>query len=296
MEYQKKIANLSTLVIDKGIRAGALGSTSKISNFPGVPDVKGVELLENIQQQAKSFGAEYVSDKVVGLDLKDEIKTIYTNEGEYRAKSVILATGAMGRKNSLKGEEKLLGRGVSYCATCDGAFYKNETVAVIGNNDEALEELLFLTKFAEKVVLVNNQRELKARQELIDLVENNPKVEILKQAKVLEIKGNFGVESIIVSTKEEPQKEIKVSGVFIYLQGSKPIIDYSLGQLSLSDEGCVNVNSNLETSVDGIFAVGDLLCTHPKQVAIATSDGVIAAMAADKWLNNKSRISADWKK
>ncbi|MCD6112302.1 MAG: FAD-dependent oxidoreductase [Bacteroidales bacterium] len=289
-------ANLSTLVIDKGITSGALGATSKISNFPGVPDVKGIDLLKNIQEQAKSFGAEFISDKVIGVDLNNEIKTIYTNDGIYKARSVILASGSMGRSNTIEGEKRFIGRGVSYCATCDGAFYKDAVVAVIGNNDEALEELLFLTKYAKKVYLINKFKELKARKELIEKVENNPKVEILNETRPLKIQGNLKLESILISSKENVKKELEVSGVFIYLQGNKPIIDYTMGQISVDDKGCVNVNSNMETSIEGVFAIGDLLCTHPKQAAIAAGDGAIAAIAVDKWLNKKATAVQDWRK
>ncbi|RLD61063.1 MAG: thioredoxin reductase [Bacteroidetes bacterium] len=289
-------ANLSTLVIDKGITSGALGSTSKISNFPGVPNIKGTDLLKNIQEQAKSFGAEFISDKVIGIDFNNEIKSIYTNNGVYKGKSLILASGSMGRSNTIEGEMKFIGRGVSYCATCDGAFYKDAVVAVIGNNDEALEELLFLTKFAKKVYLINKFKELKAKQELIEKVKNNQKVEILNETKPLEIRGNMKLESILISSKENVKEELEVSGVFVYLQGNKPIVDYTMGQISLNDKGCVNVNSNMETSKEGVFAIGDLLCTHPKQAAIAAGDGAIAAIAVDKWLNKKTNATQDWKK
>lgn len=289
-------ANLATLVIDKGLTTGALGSTSKISNFPGVPNIKGSELLKTIQEQSKSFGTDYVFDKVIGVDLEDDIKSVYTNGGVYKGRSMILATGAMGRVNTIEGEKEFIGKGVSYCATCDGAFYKDAVVAVIGNNDEAIEELLFLTKFVKKVYLINKFKNLKAQEKLISKIKNNPKVEILNQTNVIEIKGDFKVEKVEISTNENIRKEIDVDGVFVYLQGNKPIIDYSMGQVLLSEKGCVIVDNDMKTSVEGVFAIGDLLCTHPKQVAIATGDGAIAAIAVDKYLNNKTNAVQDWKK
>ena len=160
-------ANLRTLVIDKGLTAGALGITAKISNYPGVPGpISGARLVEIMREQAESFGATFMTDKVVGIDLTSEPKQVMAGTGTFTAPAVILATGAMGRTSSVKGEAELLGRGVSYCATCDGAFFRDQDVAVIGNNDEAVEEALFLTKFARQIHLIAPTPSLKARDEL----------------------------------------------------------------------------------------------------------------------------------
>ncbi|MEJ2749893.1 MAG: FAD-dependent oxidoreductase, partial [Anaerolineae bacterium] len=172
-------ADLRTLVIDKGLTAGALGITGKISNYPGVPGpVTGAELVEIMRQQAESFGAEFLTDKVVGLDITSDPKMVMAGTNSFQTKAIILATGSMGRTNSVPGEAELLGRGVSYCATCDGAFFRNKPVAVIGNNDEAIEEALFLTKFASQVHLVVPTPALKARESLAAEVTHHSNVTV----------------------------------------------------------------------------------------------------------------------
>jgi thioredoxin reductase (NADPH) len=170
-------AGLSTLVIDKGLTAGALGITGKIANYPGVlEEISGAELLERMRNQARSFGAEFISDKVIGTDLLPEVKTVFGNAGNYISHSVIIATGSMGRGTHIKGEEELLGHGVSYCATCDAAFFRNQEVVVAGSSDEAIEEALFLTRFVSRVHFFCPTPELKAPQHLIDELSENPKV------------------------------------------------------------------------------------------------------------------------
>ena len=162
-------AGLKTLVIDKGLTAGALGITGKIANYPGVSEqITGAELLERMRGQAESFGAQFVSDKVIGVELTGEEKVVYGNQGTYNSRSVIIATGSMGRGSRVKGEDRLLGRGVSYCATCDGAFYREKEVMVAGNSDEAVEEALFLTKFASRVHFLSPAPEIKAPRHLLD--------------------------------------------------------------------------------------------------------------------------------
>lgn len=289
-------ADLKTLVIDKGLTAGALGITGKISNYPGVPGpVTGAELVETMRGQAESFGAQFLTDKVVGVDLKSEPKMVMAGTGAFYAKAIILATGSMGRISSVKGEADLLGRGVSYCATCDGAFFRDKTVAVIGNNDEALEETLFLTKFAEKIHLVVPTPTFKAREALTAEIAASPQVEVHWGTSLKEINGNGAVQSIRVQPRGGAAAEIPVSGAFVYLQGGKPITDYLMEQLEMSADGCLTVDHELQTAVPGVFAIGDLLCTHIKQAVIAASDGVIAAIAADKFINGRKQVKTDWR-
>jgi thioredoxin reductase (NADPH) len=257
--------------------------------------VTGAELVEIMREQAESFGAEFLTDKVVGVDLKSEPKMVMAGTGSFYAKVVILATGSMGRTSSVKGEEELLGRGVSYCATCDGAFFRDKTVAVIGNNDEALEETLFLTKFAEKIHLIVPTPEMKARDVLLAEVEANPKIDVRMGTRLKEISGNGTVKSIRVQPRGGSVEELPVSGAFVYLQGGKPITDYLMEQLETSPDGCLVVDDEMQTAVPGVFAIGDLLCSHIKQAVIAASDGVIAAIAADKYINGRKKVKQDWK-
>ncbi len=288
-------ADLKTLVIDKGLTVGALGVTGKISNYPGVPGpVSGAELLATIRQQAESFGAQFVTDRVVGSDLASETKTVFTNGGTYEAKAIIIATGAMGRASTVDGEERLLGRGVSYCATCDGAFFRNRPVAVVGNNDEALEEALFLTRFASHVDLIVPTSSFKASDTLVASIDAAPNVTRHFGARLLGVLGEEGVTGLRVAPRQGAEFELAVQGVFVYLQGNRPITDFLMGQLETTPQGCLQVDEHMQTSAPGVFAVGDLLCTHVKQAVIAAADGVIAAIEVEKYLNGRSKAKIDW--
>lgn len=290
-------ADLRTLVIDKGLTAGALGITGKISNYPGVPGpVTGAELVEIMREQAESFGATFLTDKVVGVDIKSEPKMVMAGTGVFYAKVIILATGSMGRTNATPGEEEFLGRGVSYCATCDGAFFREQAVAVIGNNDEALEEALFLTKFAANVHLVVPTPQLKAREALTQEALHHPKINPLLGTRLKEIVGNGQVNGVWVQPRSGEAQLLPVKGAFVYLQGSKPITDYLMEQLDTQPDGCLVVDQEMQTTVPGVFAIGDLLCSHIKQAVVAAADGVIAAVAADKYIHGRKNAQTDWKK
>jgi thioredoxin reductase (NADPH) len=289
-------ADLRTLVIDKGLTAGALGITGKISNYPGVPGpVSGAELAETMRRQAESFGAEFLTDKVVGVDLGADPKTVMAGRGTFHAKAVILATGSMGRTHAVPGEEEYLGRGVSYCATCDGAFFRDEAVAVIGNNDEALEEALFLTKFAQRVHLIVPTPTLKAREPLAAEVKSHPKVEMRLGTRLKEIVGNGKVEGVRIQPRGGGEETLRVEGAFVYLQGGQPITDYLMSQLETAPEGCLAVDREMQTNISGVFAVGDLLCRHIKQAVIAAADGVTAAIGVDKYIRGRDKLQTDWK-
>lgn len=290
-------AGLKTLVIDKGLTAGALGITGKIANYPGLTgEISGSQLLENMRAQARSFGAEFIADKVIGADLGAELKSIYGNVGVYQGRSVILATGSMGRGTRVKGEDDFLGRGVSYCATCDAAFFRGQDVAVAGNSDEAIEEALFLTRFASRVHFLSPTPELKAPQPLIDELTANEKVHLYLGASLREVMGNGKVESLRFAERGQPEQVLPVSGAFIYLQGGKPVTGFLLGQLEVSSTGCLMVSNEYETSLPGVYAVGDVLCNHIKQAVVAAADGAIAGMAVEKTLRGRKQITVDWSK
>ncbi len=290
-------AGLKTLVIDKGLTAGALGITGKIANYPGVDaEVSGAQLLENMRRQARSFGAEFITDKVIGVDLLSEQKTVFGNGGTYSGRAVIIATGSMGRGTRVKGEDELLGHGVSYCATCDAAFFRGKDVVVAGNSDEAIEEALYLTKFVNRVHFLCPTPELKAPQHLIDEVAENPKVILLKGASLKEVIGEGKVEAVRFAERGQPEHVLPVTGAFIYLQGGKPITDFLVGQLDISETGCLLVNDEYQTTIPGVFAVGDILCNHIKQAVVAAADGAIAGMAVEKTLRGRKQLTVDWSK
>lgn len=289
-------ADLNTLVIDKGLTAGALGVTGKISNYPGVPGtVSGAELVEIMRKQAESFGATFLSEKVVGVELNADPKMVMSGTNAFQTRTIILATGSMGRTNTVPGEEKLLGRGVSYCATCDGAFFRGRPVAVVGSNDEALEETLFLTKFASHITLVVPTPDIKAQHHIIEEVTAHPSIDVRTGTRFKAVEGEEQVTGIRVQPRDHKEEEvIAVEGVFVFLQGARPITDYLMGQLDTTENGCLKVDREMQTSILGVFAVGDLICTHVKQAVIAASDGVIAAIAVDKYVHGRKKVKTDW--
>jgi len=290
-------AGLKTLVVDKGLTAGALGIAGHIANYPGVNGkVSGAELLETMRSQARVFGAQFISDKVIGMDLKTEMKTVFGNTGAYTGKSVIIASGSMGRSRLVKGESELLGRGVSYCATCDGAFFKDQEVLVAGSSDEAIEEALYLTRLVRRVHFLCPHSELKAPAELVQELLQNPKVTFYAEASLKEILGEESVRAAHFTRREGGEEELAINAVFLYLQGGKPITDFLQGQLELSPSGCILVDNELQTTLPGVFAAGDVLCNHIKQVVIAAGEGAQAAMAVEKVLRGRKQILVDWVK
>ncbi|MGB8251916.1 MAG: FAD-dependent oxidoreductase [Anaerolineaceae bacterium] len=290
-------AGLKTMVIDKGLTAGALGITGRIANYPGLNEaISGAELVERIRSQARSFGAEFVTDKVIGVDLHSETKTVIGNGGSTMARAVIIATGSMGRGKRVKGEDALLGRGVSYCATCDAAFFKNQQVAVAGNSDEAIEEGLFLTKFVERVHFLSPTPELKAPRHLIDELTDNPKISLYPGASLREVVGEERVEAVRFAQRGQPEQSLPVSGVFVYLQGGLPVTDFLQGQLETSESGCLVVDQEYRTALPGVFAVGDLLCHHIKQAVVAAAEGAVAGIAVEKTLRGRAQMVTDWAK
>ena len=290
-------AGLRTVVIDRGLTVGALGITSKITNYPGVPEeISGGELLQRMRNQAKSFGATFVTDKIVGVDIVGQLKSIIGNGGSYTSKAVILAMGSMGRGTRVKGEDELLGHGVSYCATCDGAFFRNLEVAVAGNNDESIEEALFLTRFASTVHFLSPTPELKAPAELTAEILKHPKVQYYPGAALKEVIGDGKVAGVRFGLRGAGEQTLDVKGVFIYLQGGKPETEFLMGQLELSDQGYLTVNSEYQTEVEGVYAVGDLLKDHVKQAVVAAADGAIAGMAVEKYLRKRKSLQVDWGK
>ncbi len=219
-------AGLKTLVLDKGLTAGALGITGKIANYPGLTEpISGAELLERMRSQAKSFGAQFVTDKVIGVVLNEEEKMVFGNQGTYYSQAVIVATGSLGRGTRIKGEEELLGKGVSYCATCDAAFFKDQDVMVAGSSDEAIDEALYLTRFASRVHFLCPREDLKAPQELIDELLANPKVDLHCNTTLLEIIGTEQVEAVRFQPKGQTEETLPIKGAFVYLQGGRPITD-----------------------------------------------------------------------
>ena len=290
-------ADHKTVIVDKNPSIGALAITHTIANYPGVDrTMSGEDLLDQMRQQAITYGTDYRRAQVfmVDFDDGDGNKVVYTPDATFKARSLVLATGAMGRKPTYKGEGTYLGRGVSYCATCDGAFYRDSEVAVVGSNQEAIDEAQFLTKFASTVHWITQlEPDLEAAKDLLDC----PNVKHWSQTRLLEIEGDdMGVTGMTLKKKGEDGEDFKipVEGVFIYVAGSKPITDFLPGALELNKDGGVPVNDEMMTAIDGVFAIGDIRNTPYKQVVVAASDGCIAAMSIDRYLKGRKNIRVDW--
>ncbi len=287
-------AKLKTVILDKSATAGALAYSSRIENYPGLTNpVPGKELLDIMRKQAIQFGAEYVETQVVGVNLSDEIKEAVTMDRAYSGKTIILATGSMGRKPGIKGEGEFLGKGVSYCAICDAAFYRGLKVCVIGNSEEAVKEAGVLTRFAETVYLISPTTKLHVHDHP---VLNKPNLKTLLGYTVTSIEGHELVERIKMLDPDKKEIELELAGVFVYLHGNKPIIDFLYGVLETGEDGCIPVNHMMETSIPGIFAAGDVTCTEIRQVVVAAAHGCIAALAAEKYICKRKRLKSDWAK
>ena len=289
-------SNLSTIILDKNPAVGALAITHKIANYPGVAgDYSGEELLKIMRDQSISYGAKYRQAQVYGISMSESEKIVYTPEGTFAGKTLVLATGAMGRASTLPGENEFLGRGVSYCATCDGAFYKQKEVAVYGSNQEAIDEALVLTKFASTVHWITKSKPNMNSVE-VQILLNANNLKHWKRTRLTSIQGDDqGVNSVTVkSSGDNVEQEILVQGAFVYSTGSLPITDYLQEQIPVNPNGGVRVNNDMMTDIEGVWAIGDIRNTPFKQAVVACSDGCIAAMAIDKYLNQRKDIRVDW--
>lgn len=281
---------LKTLVIDKAPKAGTLAITHKIANYPGVrEEVTGLELLNRMQAQANDFGAEFVRSTVLSVDFSEDLKKIVVAEGTIQAKSVFIAVGAKAPSSKITGEEEFTGRGVSYCSTCDAAFYQDRIVAVVGDNDEAIHEAETLAKYCKTVKLLIPTDHVKGDTDLTTL-ESKPNVEIYKRFRLREIKGTDSVEKLVILDNNKTEQIWDVDGVFLYLGGMKPGTDFLKDAVKRDEEGYIMVDDLLRTSVDGVFAGGDARRTPIKQAVISAADGAIAALSAEQHVNKRSKL------
>jgi len=281
-------ANLAPLVIASSVEfGGELMKTTEVENFPGFPEgIMGPDLMVKMQEQAERFGAQIVYDDVVKLELDGEVKRVTLGNGEvHETLTVIYATGSAYRKLGLDDETRLSGYGVSWCATCDGAFFKQKKVAVIGGGDSALEEATFLTRFADKVYLVHRRDKLRASAALQDRAFADPKIEFLWNQEVAHVYGDEKVTGIgLLDTSTGDETTLDVTGMFVAI-GADPRTHLVHGQLELTPEGTIAVDGrSSRTSLPGVFAAGDVVDPTYKQAATAAGSGVVAALDAEKYL------------
>ncbi|MHB0927518.1 MAG: thioredoxin-disulfide reductase [Candidatus Nanopelagicales bacterium] len=281
-------AELRPIVFEGSVTAGgALMNTTEVENFPGFEEgIMGPQLMENMRAQAKRFGAELITDDVTAVDLEGPVKTVVDGSGNsYQAKSVILAMGSGYRELGIPGEKKLSGHGVSWCATCDGFFFRGQTIAVIGGGDSAVEEATFLSRFAEKVYLVHRRDQLRASKIMIERAEKDPKIEFVFNAKPVEVLGDDKVSGLrLENTVTGEHSELPVTGVFVAI-GHDPRNALVQGKLQLDDEGYVTVmGRSTQTSAEGVFACGDLVDHTYRQAITAAGSGCAAALDSERYL------------
>lgn len=287
-------AGLRTLVLDKGLYEGAAGRAQRIENFPGVPGpVSGAELIRRIREQAASFGAEFREEKVLRAEVRRDPKEVWTAAGIYTAKALIVATGAMGRNQFLPGEERLIGRGVSYCAACDAPFFRGARVAVAGATAAAVEEALALAEFASRVIFLAPTPRLLVPEELCRALLDHPKVEVRLGVRVLEVLGGERVEGVRLA-HGAGEEVLALEGFFPLLQGTAPIVDFLGGQVPLGEGGCLLVDEAMRTPVPGVFAAGDVRCKEFRQAVIAAAEGAQAALSAELFVRGRTRPRTDW--
>lgn len=280
-------AGLNPLLIAGEVTAGgALMNTTEVENFPGFPEgIQGPDLMANMLAQAKRFGCEVLYEDALEVSLAGEEKKVVTSEGEYLARRVILSMGSEYRKLNVPGEAKLSGRGVSYCATCDGFFFKDQHLAVVGGGDSAMEEALFLTKFAKKVTVIHRRNQLRASQIMAERAAANPKIDFAWNSTVAQINGEDKVESLTLqSTVDGTESTLDATGVFVAI-GHEPRSQLVNGQVDLDEAGYVRVNEpGTATNLKGVFACGDLVDHTYRQAITAAGSGCRAALDAERSL------------
>lgn len=278
-------ACLDTIVIEKnGISGGQVLNTWEVDNYPGFPGVTGFELSRQFREHANKLGARVVQDEVVQVELSGNVKKVVCEEETYEARCVILASGAHHRTLEVPGEEELRGAGVSYCATCDGAFFRGRTVAVVGGGDAALEDVIFLARMCEKVYIVHRRDKLRGAKRLQERLQALENIEFVWNSETVAIEGNAQVEALrLRQTKTGEERRLDVDGVFIAV-GIAPESELYAGQLELDEQGYIRADESGQTSVPGVFAAGDVRTKALRQILTAASDGANCVASAERYL------------
>lgn len=285
-------AKMKTLIIEKDKDGGQIVTTQEVANYPGsIPNATGPSLISRMVEQCNEFGAEKAKDTIKEVELQDNIKVLKGEKQEYKTKSLIIATGASPRKLNTPGEEEFTGKGVSYCATCDGDFFTDFEVFAIGGGDTAVEEAIFLSKFARKVTIVHRRSELKAAKSIQEKAFKNPKIDFMWNTAVKELKGDGILSSIVFENLETGEvweynadEEDGTMGVFVFV-GYIPQTDLFKEKLNLNKNGYIVTDTEMRTNIPGVFAAGDCREKVLRQVVTATADGAIAAITAERYID-----------
>jgi thioredoxin reductase (NADPH) len=283
-------AKLKTLIITGSLPGGQLMTTSEVENYPGFPNgIFGPELMINMKQQSERFGTILITDEVTKVDFKRRPFRIYTQSSMYTAESILISTGATPRKLGIEPEQAFSGRGISYCATCDGPFFKDQHIVVVGGGDTALEEANFLTKFGKSVKIIHRRERLRASKILQERAFENPKIEFIWNSSVIDIEGNNKISSIIIKNNTNgEEKKLNVGGLFVAI-GHEPNTSIFKGQIDMDDKGYVIVSNYTKTNIDGIFASGDVHDYRYRQAITAAGFGCMAALDIEKWLADRKK-------
>ncbi len=282
-------ARRRTILLERAVTGGQIALTSTVENYPGFEEVDGFELGQMMQRQAEKYGMETGYAEVIGLERRDGLHVIHTKDGDYAAKAVIITSGADYNRLGVPGEDALIGKGVSYCATCDAAFFKDQVCAVVGGGDAAMDEGLFVTRYASKVYVIHRRDELRASKILQERAFANPKMEFIWNTVVTSIEGEDAVERLKlrnVVTNEE--SALDVSAIFIFI-GLHPNTEFLKGTLKTDRGGHIYVNEWMDTEVPGLFAAGDVRANSARQVVSAAGDGATAAIRADHYISDNFR-------
>lgn len=281
-------SKLSTLILESALLGGQMSTTDLIENFPGFPrGITGIELSSYMEEQAKRFGVDILNEEAIDVKLIKDFKIVITNESQYKADALIIATGTEWQKLGIPGEAEFIGRGVSFCATCDGAFFKDSKVIVVGGGDSAITEALYLTKFAKEITIVHRRDSLRATKIYQEMAFSNPKIKFLWNSIIQEIKGDKVVYSAIIKNLKTGEiMEYPTDGIFLFI-GRKPRTEFLKDLIKMDDAGYILTDENCQTSIKGIFAAGDCRRKLLYQISTAVGDGATAAFATEKYLEEK---------